>query len=217
MYRRRYQDSLSKGGRKLEQGTVYHFPNLLVVEQVFSLPGSNFHKGSAHKVMDPVCINSSRVNDYSGLIGFFPGFDQISLFFFQNIRYFLAEPKFYPVIRRIFRQSNGEPEGAYNPPCRSIKRRHGLFPHAGFQFRKLLPVQNTKPLHTVCLSSLLQLCQLMQILFIKTKHQGAVSPVRKIQFLRERLHLSASCHVQPCLQRTRDCIVARMHNSAVGL
>ena len=84
MYRRRYQDSLSKGGRKLEQGTVYHFPNLLVVEQVFSIPG-----------MGKFFVTSIQELDYMMIAGttIFYGAFLIIMTLLVDIAYGIVDPR----------------------------------------------------------------------------------------------------------------------------
>ena len=223
MNRRSHQHSLAHLARKLENGVGHMASRLLVQQAVFALSGRDVNLPGAHHVVERVGVNSRRIDHVFGrhnrslAVPAVLRLQLISTGSPADALYFGQETEFHAIVAGVLRQGDGQAEGAHDAAAGRVQGRHHAVRHIRLHLPGLVPADNGQAGNAVLAPLLIQLLQPRFLLLVKAEHQGTVPLEIEIQLPGQFLHHAISLHIEPCLERSRNRVVACVHNGAVRL
>ena len=217
MYRGRHQHALAEFARQLKDRPLHQMPVLLVQQAVFAAAGYDRELMLTDHVVQGIAVYPGGVHHRAGLKNFIPGGDLIQVVPADDACHRAVQEEFHPVLGGVLCQGDGHAEGTDNGAGGGVQSRHRLRGQSALQGVQLVSANNAQTLHAVFLAPLPQLLQPGQVLLVKAQHQGAVTPVGKVQLPAEALHHAAARHIEVGFFRSRHGVEAGVYDGGVGL
>ena len=197
-------------------------PHLFVHQAVFTLPRSDMEFFSTDLIVERIAVQTGGIYHGPCFIASFLRHHSIAFRMFRKVCLFYCQNSFlqmelHPVHSRILRQGDVQLEGADDASGRRMEGADHCIGKRRFQCQKFFFLQDLQPLYPVLSPLLQKFFQMGAVLFIKTKHQGTVPLIRKVQLSGKLLQHPASADVHFGLPAAGSCVKTGMGDAAVCL
>ncbi len=215
--RRRYKDALAVSRRLREDGLRNEAAHLLVHDVIIAASRCDVDLVFRNHVVEMVGVYAGCVDDASGLVltvvcADMP--DALIIFFkFLNFR---IKTEINAVLIGVFRKSDRQTERADNAGRRCIKCALRIVGKVRLHGKRLFAAEDLHSLYAVGNTSVIEVLQAVECIFVNADNKRAVSLERHIQFLCNLVHHFIAAHIHLRHHGSGHTVIARMYDGRIG-